>query len=183
MKPLDKMGLIELVTEATAIRKELESSSARLGLVYDALHMLVRRERTASNESQAYLRLANSGRRLSGMLTQSLRRAGALDRAVVKAKQSADDAELQRLEREKLQKEAARRKESKAERERAEEAFRERLFGTDALTTQEDLIKLYGEDLCPRIPTRLPPTLPCCGLRFLSGWCTHPMQPRVGFVV
>lgn len=146
-KPLDQMSVEELCVEASSLRTDLERTSSRLGTVYDVLHTTLRRTKEANQEdTRAYITLANSGRRLVGMVTQSLRRAIAVDRAVITAKMNAEEAERRRVEKKAREEEKRRRYQVKQTREQADIDFRARLFGTDPVTTQDDLIELYGED-------------------------------------
>jgi len=125
-KSPEQMTPEELCEEAARLREHISQSAEKLAGLYMLLYSNVRR-RPSDDLTNAYLAVANSGKRLAGMVIQGIRRAGSFDRVLVASKQDIED----RLRREK---EAKARKEA-AEVKKAKKA-----------ATQDPLSALYGPD-------------------------------------
>ncbi len=145
--PLDQMSPEELCREAAQIRSEVSKSSERLGQIYDVLYRSARRNVKASaDETRMLITTANAGKRLVGVLTQAIRRASISDRAILVAKAHAIEDEERRIRAEQARLGRDKRRQAQEKKDEEDRAFRERLFGSDPDTTQDDLIELYGKD-------------------------------------
>jgi hypothetical protein len=150
---LEKMTPAELCGEASSIRKELDASAERLRGVYSYLYTSVRK--LPSDElTSAYLSVANSGKRFSGMVLQASKRTSGIEnRALFLAKR--EDEERDRYK----QVEAAKRRTAGAKRKRSQTKPTdplEALFGVPLMPSEtfernsvqgsDDLDDLYGEE-------------------------------------
>lgn len=112
-KAPEQMTPEELCEEAARLREHISQSAEKLAGLYMLLYSNIRRS-PADDLTSAYIAVANSGKRLAGMVIQGIRRAGSFDRVLVASKQDVAD----RLRREK---EAQDRKEA-AEAKKAKQA-------------------------------------------------------------
>lgn len=132
-KPLDKMTPEELCEEALSIRGSIESAAERLNGIYSTLYTLVRR--TSNDMTYAYLSVANSGKRLSGMILQASRRTASTEgRAILLAQREVEAKDRLRLEGEAKRKATEERKK------------KERVHVTDPLEA------MFGIPLSPTVP-------------------------------
>jgi hypothetical protein len=74
-KSPDQMTPDELCEEAARLREHISQSAEKLAGLYMLLYSNIRR-RPADDLTSAYLTVANSGKRLAGMVVQGIRRAG-----------------------------------------------------------------------------------------------------------
>lgn len=132
-KSPDQMTPDELCEEAARLREHISQSAEKLAGLYMLLYSNIRR-RPADDLTSAYLTVANSGKRLAGMVVQGIRRAGSFDRVLVASKQEVTD----RLHRE---------KEAQVRKELAEEKKVKR-----AQVERDRLLALYGPEFDPMNP-------------------------------
>jgi hypothetical protein len=124
-------------------------AAERLQKVYEVLYRTVRRG-TPDYATPTYLNLANAGKRLTGMISQGLRRTASFDRVLTETKRTMAD-----LAQEEQVKQA--RKEAKAAKESKKVDPLSALFGPDLpylpvslspdLVTPGEVDDLYGEEV------------------------------------
>jgi len=149
--PVERMTPDELCVEGRRLQKEMSVAAERLHKVYEVLYHTVRRG-TPDYATPTYLNLANVGKRLTGMVSQGLKRTAAFDRVLAEAKRTMAD-----LAQEEQVKQA--RKEAKAAKEgkKVEVDPLSALFGPDHpsppvslspdLVTPGEVDDLYGEEV------------------------------------
>lgn len=161
-KPLDKMTPAELCEEAAIIRRGIEKSAERLNGIYAYLYTSVRRL-PSDDMTYAYLSVANSGKRFSGMVIQASKRtAGTEGRALLLAKREIEErdrfrqvADLKRQAEEAKQKKAQARPTDPLEAlfgvplmpSEVSEPELSQSFIDDSQGPSSDLDDLYGEEL------------------------------------
>lgn len=143
MKPLDQMSVDELMREAGQVRSVVATHAERLQTIYTLVYAKVRKQ-TADETTSSYINVASAGKRFAGMVLQAARRTANFDRILAAAKQREAISVREREEAE----EAEKRVEAKRGAEQAAEKKRQaaRLGEGYPLSSEDDLIQLYGED-------------------------------------
>jgi hypothetical protein len=136
-KPIERMTPDELCLEGRRLQKEMSVAAERLSKVYDVLYHTVRRG-TPDYATSTYLNLANVGKRLTGMISQGLRRTASFDRVLAETKRTMADQ--------------AQEEQAKQARKEAKAAKEGKKVWVDPLTA------LFGPDL-PYPPVSLSPDL------------------------
>lgn len=149
MKPVDSLNADELHAEAAKIRKEIVASAERLTKVCETLYTMVRRN--PSDDTSAFVSIANANKRFSGSVLQGAKRTESVDRILIASRRASQEEQERREQLE------ARKKRAALERLRREAESSRSLFSSSyeeltiegllaAGTPESDLNDLYGDE-------------------------------------
>jgi len=158
-KSLDSMTPEELCREATQIKKEVEQAIDQLNIIYTTLYARVR-HLPQDGMTHAYLNVANSGKRFSGMVLQASRRTSSTEgRTLLLAQHEIESMAhwVELLERKKKAKEEKQKKSEGRSKDPLEVFFGIPLVSSETSGSEthilnvarssSDLDDLYGEEL------------------------------------
>lgn len=129
-KSIDIMTPVEIVTEISDLRGQLNASAMRVHELSRALYSHTRRSASTSTTA-AYITYSNGWTRFSGALVQGLKRTEHIDRQLDRAQKA----------------EVMRKAQEEADTKAAEAKKAQRAVKAEAHSSLGDLISLYGEDM------------------------------------